>query len=62
MKQIRFLPVVLGLLLVGASCVPPHHGAPPRPPKPPKPPGLHGAVDFHISDPAFQRPAVAVNS
>ncbi|PWV48950.1 hypothetical protein [Chitinophaga sp. S165] len=62
MKQIRFLPVVLGLLLTGASCVAPGH-APPRPPKPPKPPRPpHGAVDFHIPDTTFQRPTVAINS
>ncbi|SDH12727.1 hypothetical protein [Chitinophaga filiformis] len=60
MKQIRFLPVVLGLLLAGASCVPPHHpGPPPKPPRPPAPP--HGAVQLNIPDTTFQQPTVVIH-
>ncbi|WP_143097944.1 hypothetical protein [Chitinophaga sp. CF118] len=58
MIQVRFLPVLLGMLLLGANCVPPRHG-PPRPPRPHRPP--HGAVQLNIPDSSFQRPVVGLN-
>ncbi|MBW8684906.1 hypothetical protein [Chitinophaga rhizophila] len=59
MKSRRLLAAVFGLLLAGASCVPPRHG-PPRPPKPPRPPRPpHGAVQFTIPDTTFQRATMA---
>ncbi|WP_149697282.1 hypothetical protein [Chitinophaga sp. CF418] len=63
MRQIRFLTVVLGLLLAGASCVPPHAPpAPPRPPaRPPLPPHPGGAVQFTIPDTAFQKATVVMH-
>ncbi|MVT10490.1 hypothetical protein [Chitinophaga tropicalis] len=58
MKPLRFIPVVLGMLLLGASCVPPRHG-PPRPPKPPRPP--HGAIQFRVPESSFHQQVIAFN-
>ncbi|WP_179091204.1 hypothetical protein [[Flexibacter] sp. ATCC 35208] len=54
----RFIPLLLGIVLWGASCVPPHHGRPPKPPKPPGPP--HGAIHVETPDTTFKTPVVAI--
>lgn len=60
MKRTRYIPLILGVLLFGASCVAPH-GAPPRPPKPPKPPRPpHGAIQLQIPDSTFSTPVVVL--
>ncbi|SFW14039.1 hypothetical protein [Chitinophaga sancti] len=50
-----FIPLLLGILLWGAACVPPRNG-PPRPPKPPTPP--HGAIQQALPDTAFMAPVI----
>ncbi|WP_343690499.1 hypothetical protein [Chitinophaga sp.] len=56
----RFIPLLLGIIVWGASCVPPRNG-PPRPPSPPKPPAPpHGAIHVMIPDTSFQAPVVAI--
>jgi hypothetical protein len=60
MKRTSIIPLLLGVLLFGASCVAPH-GAPPKPPKPPKPPGApHGAIQIQMPDSTFSAPVVAL--